>query len=263
MTPPRKLRFVISCEHGGNNVPQQYAALFQSAGAKAWLKSHRAYDPGARAATQQIAAYLSERELLYEEPVVATTTRLLVDINRSIDNPSVWSKFTVGLPESTREDILREFYEPHRAAVRDLVDRVIAKNEVAIHLSIHSFTPRIRGQWRPLEIGLLFDPQRSDEAVYCQQWAANFASDPVIGQRIRLRSNEPYAGTDDGLTTTLRRSHAAEAYLGIEIEINNRFYRRSPGHQVELVAQLCQGMPRQLAARGIHGAIEDLDGLVG
>lgn len=252
MSSPRQFRFVISCEHGGNEVPQQYASLFESAGARAWLNSHRGHDPGALAATRQIAAYLSERNLLFTDPVVATTTRLLVDLNRSTDNPSLWSKFTSGLPESMRAEILREFYEPYRVAVRDLVDQVISNNTLAIHLSVHSFTPRIRGHWRPLEIGLLFDPQRSSEANYCQQWAANFAAESVMPQQIRLRSNEPYAGTDDGLTTSLRRHYNADAYCGIEIEINNRFHRRSPAHQAALVAKLCDAIPVNESIRPVN-----------
>lgn len=243
MSSPQQFRCVISCEHGGNDVPSQFATLFESAGAKAWLNSHRGHDPGALAATQQIASYLRGRNLLFSAPVVATTTRLLVDINRSTDNPSLWSKFTSSLSESKRADLLREFYEPHRQSVRSLVDQVVARGEIAIHLSVHSFTPRIRGYWRPLEIGLLFDPQRWREANYCQQWSANFDSAPRTSQQIRLRSNEPYAGTDDGLTTSLRRGFTADAYCGIEIEINNRFYRRSPDHQTDLVARLCEAMP--------------------
>lgn len=245
MSTPCKLRFVISCEHGGNDVPPQYAPLFQSPGARAWLRSHRGHDPGALAATQQFAAYLHERNLLFSDPVIATTTRLLVDINRSTDNPSLWSKFTSGLPQPIHDTILNEFYEPHRRAVRDLVDKVVADNLVAIHLSVHSFTPRIRGHWRPLEIGLLFDPQRPREAIYCQQWAANFNAEPRTSKQIRIRSNEPYAGIDDGLTTSLRRDYDADAYCGIEIEINNRFHRRSPGHHADLVAKLCEAMPLQ------------------
>ncbi len=250
MNSKRALRFILSCEHGGNDVPQQYAGLFDSPGGRASLNSHRGYDPGAWAATRQIADYLSDRDLLFSDPVVATTTRLLVDLNRSTDNPSVWSKFTSDLPRSTRSEILQEFYQPHRQAVERLVERVVANNEIAIHLSVHSFTPRMRGQWRPLEMGLLFDPQRSSETAYCQVWSAKFAERMATTPRIRLRSNEPYAGTDDGLTTHLRRIFPDDVYCGIEIEINNRFHRRSPERQASIVARLCDAIPLDGALLG-------------
>ncbi len=243
MRSKRRFRFVISCEHGGNEVPQQYASLFASPGANGWLNSHRGYDPGALSATQQLATYLDAQDRLFDDPVIATATRLLVDLNRSTDNPSVWSKFTSGEPQSVRDQILTEFYEPHRQTVHGHIARVVAAGDVAIHLSVHTFTPKIRGAWRPLEIGLLFDPRRSLESALCQRWSTAFAAGALEFPRMRLRCNEPYAGTDDGLTTHLRRIFPADAYCGIEIEINNRFYRKSPAHQANLVARLCTALP--------------------
>jgi hypothetical protein len=38
-----------------------------------------------------------------------------------------------------------------------------------------------------------------------------------------LRSNYPYQGRSDGLTSQLRKRHPDAVYVGIEIEVNQRF----------------------------------------
>ncbi len=55
--------------------------------------------------------------------------------------------------------------------------------------------------------------------------------------------NEPYAGADDGLTTSLRGRFAPRQYLGIEIEINNRFFKQSLKRQEDVVAAVIQAAP--------------------
>lgn len=40
---------------------------------------------------------------------------------------------------------------------------------------------------------------------------------------LRLRRNHPYRGRGDGLTAWLRQHHPDAAYVGIELELNQRF----------------------------------------
>jgi hypothetical protein len=40
---------------------------------------------------------------------------------------------------------------------------------------------------------------------------------------MKVRFNYPYKGTSDGLTTTLRKKFGPQ-YVGIEIEINQKFF---------------------------------------
>jgi len=53
MTHPRRNLLLLSCEHGGNEVPPGYAALFL--GQASLLDSHRGWDPGALELGQQMA----------------------------------------------------------------------------------------------------------------------------------------------------------------------------------------------------------------
>ena len=63
---------IITCEHGGNEVPAVYAPLFT--GHEALLQTHRGWDAGALTLAQQLAT-------AFDAPLfAATTTRLLIDL---------------------------------------------------------------------------------------------------------------------------------------------------------------------------------------
>ena len=205
---------VLSCEHGGNRIPAPYRALF--AGASALLRSHRGYDPGAlRMARDFAAAFAAPLQ-------AAVTSRLLIDLNRSVGHPRLYSEFTRPLPAAQRRQILQQHYLPYRTALEARIGAACARGLRVLHLSCHSFTPELDGQVRRADIGLLYDPARPAEAGLCRAWRT------ALGQRdpaLVVRMNYPYAGNADGLTTHLRRVLPAQAYLGIELEINQKLVR--------------------------------------
>ncbi|WP_182871162.1 N-formylglutamate amidohydrolase [Rhodopirellula sp. JC639] len=226
--------FVVTCEHGGNQVPPEFADAFDRRDAKAWLASHRGYDPGALAAATQLA----DR---FGVPLISsTTTRLLVDLNRSLDHEALFSKFTRDLPETRKQAILDQHYHPYRDAVRSTIDAIVGRGQTAIHVSVHTFTPRIAGVWRPIDIGLLFDPDADGEAEYCRVWQQCLIKRHPWR---RIVMNQPYAGIDDGLTTALRKRFDPKRYYGIEIEINHRFVKQFPDRQRKVVDELIGCVP--------------------
>lgn len=224
-----RFRYVVSCEHGGNDVPEPYADLFQSKQAVQWLASHRGYDPGSLPAARQFA------ESLKTVLNFSTTTRLLVDLNRSFDNPTLFSKFSQHLPDAKRDQLLQQYYYPYRETVTGQVESIVQDDNVAVHLSIHTFTPTYHGQRRAFDVGLLYDPASALETQLCRRWMTALSkSEPLL----RVRMNEPYAGTEDGLTTALRHRFPATNYAGIEVEINHRIFKQSDIKQAELVKRL-------------------------
>ena len=68
-----RMKLVLTCEHGGNQVPQAYRHLFR--GAQDMLNSHRGWDPGA---LDLYEALLPQADAGWS----ATVTRLLVELNR-------------------------------------------------------------------------------------------------------------------------------------------------------------------------------------
>ena len=89
-----------------------------------------------------------------------------------------------------------------------------------IHLGIHSFTPILNNVVRNADVGILYDPARPWEA----QVATSIIEEiQARAPELRIRRNYPYLGKSDGLTTSLRKKFGP-AYVGIEIEINQKLF---------------------------------------
>ena len=203
---------VVSCEHGGNEVPPAYAALF--AGHAALLDSHRGWDPGALQLARQIAE-------AFGAPLYAsTTTRLLIDLNRSPGHRQLYSEVTRALTRAQRLATNAQHYRPHRDAVEGEVGRRVEGGQRVIHVASHSFTPALNGVVRRADVAWLYDPRRAAEAALSRRWMAACAQ---RAPGLRLRRNYPYQGRGDGLTALLRKDFADGVYVGIELEVNQRF----------------------------------------
>lgn len=199
---------VLSCEHGGNEVPPAYASLFK--GADDVLASHRGWDIGALGVAQRMACVTSW-------PLVACTfTRLLVEPNRSPDSGQIFGRYTQRLDDAAKAAIKREYYDRHRGSVERLLGDAVAAGRRVLHVGVHSCTDDLDGRVRELEVSLLFDPDRESELAVCRAWNTELA---MLEPTWRLPFNEPYKGTDDGLTTWLRGKFPGEVYAGVEVEV--------------------------------------------
>jgi predicted N-formylglutamate amidohydrolase len=205
---------VVTCEHGGNRIPSRYRDLF--AGHEAVLKTHRGYDPGALALARELAQRLAA------PCFVSTTSRLLIDLNRSLRHPKLYSEATRNAPLTVRREIRDVHYLPYRAEVEAHVADAVGRGLRVLHVSSHSFTPVLDGVVRNADVGLLYDPRRPGETALCHRWQdALEAHMPGL----KVRRNYPYTGRSDGFTAYLRRRFDAGDYLGVELEINQQDLR--------------------------------------
>lgn len=149
--------------------------------------------------------------------VTSTISRLVVDLNRSIGHPQLFSAATRGAPATARDAIVAQHYRPYRAQVERLVRQSLSRGRRVIHISSHSFTPELDGKVRRADVGLLYDPGRHGEAELCARWKSSLAA---FAPELRVRRNYPYAGKGDGLTSCLRLLFPHGAYIGIELEVN-------------------------------------------
>jgi predicted N-formylglutamate amidohydrolase len=202
---------LLTCEHGGARVPARYRALFRSRAARQALRTHRGSDHGAL--TLALALRRSLEAPLYESRV----TRLLVDLNRSLGHPQLFSEFSKGLDPAERSALLARHYFPHREAVESWIDGQVSRGRQVVHVGVHSFTPRVDGRTRIADLGLLYDPRRAAEAQLCRDWKAALQT---LDATLRVRRNYPFLGKADGFVTHLRGIFGPRTYLGIELEVN-------------------------------------------
>ena len=200
---------LLTCEHGGNEVPPEYQHLFEDA--DHILETHRGYDVGILPFAHALSSAL-------EAPLhTATVTRLLVELNRSPGHPQLFSRFSRGLNAQQREQVLREHYFPHRQKVESAVAEMAGRGRL-LHITVHSFTPLWKGEARRGDITFLYDYRRQPEKELCARWQSS------LSQRTGclVRRNYPYRGHTDGLTTHFRKSFCSESYLGVTLELNQR-----------------------------------------
>jgi predicted N-formylglutamate amidohydrolase len=208
------MKIIISCEHGGNNIPQNFKKYFSQS--RKILQTHAGLDIGALS----LAKKISKKANYF---ISSTVSRLLIDLNRSLHHPKLFSDYTKNLAPSIKENILSRYYLPYRKKLISKIKNYSQKNQV-IHLSVHSFTPTFNNVTRTAEIGLLFDPRRDGEKKFCTIWKKNLRQ---MFPEFRIRCNYPYLGTADGFTTLLRTLFNKKQYLGIELELNQALFKRS------------------------------------
>ena len=225
-------KVVVTCEHGGNAIPSRYRLLFHNH--LGLLTTHRGYDIGALPLATALAKKVGDAFYF------SRVSRLLVELNRSLHNPVLFSEITGTLPPEERQELLREYYFPYREAVEKKIRDFIQTGHQVVQVAVHTFTPVLEGVERQADIGLLFDPARKGEREFCERWRQILQR---ANDRLMVRMNYPYLGVDDGFTTYLRTRFAPEAYAGIELEVNQKFFQntgkvRQPEVEKALVSSL-------------------------
>ncbi|MCL9683244.1 N-formylglutamate amidohydrolase [Legionella maioricensis] len=205
----KKIALVVSCEHAVDSIPTPYQSLFVPF--KDLLASHRGIDFGALTIAEHLAKQVSC------DFIQATTTRLLVDCNKSMSHPRCFSEVTRSLPPEEKQKILNLYYWPYRQQVMASIKKHIEQGSQVWHLSIHSFTPVLHDIVRNADIGFLYDPQRPPEKTLARQWKKEIQKHPP---EYKIRMNYPYKGVSDGFTSMMRKIYPSEAYVGIEVESN-------------------------------------------
>lgn len=197
---------LLLCDHASNRLPPNYGTLGL---APADLERHIAYDIGAADMTRRLAAQL-------EAPALLTCfSRLLIDVNRGADDPTLVMRLSDGriIPGNATIDAdeiaaRRQLYwQPYRDAIGQTIDAMSARGPVPALVSIHSFTPVWRGNRRPWEIAALWD---ADARLPQPLMAALMEAGFTVGD------NEPYDGALHGDTLYGQATQRGLAHVLIE-----------------------------------------------
>src|SRR5271167_1990307 len=185
---------LIICDHASNAIPPGYETLGLPREA---LDRHIAYDIGAAEVTRALAAQLGA------PAVLSTYSRLVIDPNRGLDDPTLVMRYSDGaiVPGNAYIDAAEiarramRFWAPYRQQIAATVDAMMATGEPPALISIHSFTPVLRSLARPWKICVLWDcdariPKPLIEAMLAEP---DLRADEV-------GDNEPYDGALAGDT---------------------------------------------------------------
>lgn len=201
-------RLLLLCDHASNVLPSSYGTLGLGA---ADMQRHIAYDIGAAALTRGLAARLGVPAIL------SWYSRLLIDLNRGSDDPTLIMRLSDGsvvpgnalIDAAEREQRIRRYHEPYHNAVSRLLDAAKRDGASPALLSVHSFTPVWRGIPRPWHAGVMSaSDRRLAEPLLLGLRAAG---DVVVGD------NEPYSGALKN--DTLRRHGAGRGLASAGLEV--------------------------------------------
>lgn len=192
---------VILCDHARNTVPAKYRQLGLPEGE---FERHIAYDIGAEALTLSLAHRLGV------PAVCAHFSRLLIDPNRGVDDPTLIMKISDGalvagnleVDAKERQHRINAYYQPYHDAIGRLVGQARAQSGDLMILSVHSFTPFWKGVPRPWHVGVLWEEEDSFARPLIN--ALSRDASLVVGE------NEPYSGGVEGETV---EKHARRAKI--------------------------------------------------
>lgn len=175
--------WLVTCDHATNTVPDVVGGGTLGL-PDADMGRHIAYDVGG------LGVSLALGELL-DAPVIASNfSRLVIDPNRGEDDPTLLMKLYDGtiIPANRHADaseIERRLDLCHRP-YHDALAGLAAREGTAI-LSVHSFTPQLRGKpMRPWEIGILY----ANDARLAAPLIERLRQEPDL----TVGDNEPYSG---------------------------------------------------------------------
>lgn len=176
---------VVVADHAGVAVP----ASLQRLGLEPVIfQQHIAVDLGSR----ELATVLAEQ--LGASLVLANYSRLVVDLNRHLDDPTAFIPESDGvlipgnqnLCMAQKERRAAAIYHPYHRAIDDLIDGFMAPGHIPVIVSVHSFTPVLGRRRRPWHVGVLWDK----DARIARPLLARLRQHPelIVG------ANEPYSG---------------------------------------------------------------------
>jgi predicted N-formylglutamate amidohydrolase len=184
VNPLGRAPVLVVCDHASRRIPAALDGLGLDGRA---LERHIASDIGAGAVAERLAA------LLDAPAVLAGYSRLVVDCNRGLDDPTAFlavsdGEFVPGnrgLTSEAKAARARQFFHPYHEAIERRLQGFYRRGIVPAFVAVHSFTPVFREFRRPWQIGILWD---KDPRIPVPLLAALRARGVVTGD------NEPYSG---------------------------------------------------------------------
>lgn len=221
---------LLVCDHASNRLPRRLGTLGLQ---PAQLQQHIAWDLGAAAVARGLAQALDASLIL------SGYSRLAIDVNRPLENPELIPRQSAGIPIPGNQRLNRTERYVRIATLFQSYHRAIARWLDLHHapapcmLSLHSFTPRLGGDWRPWDIGLCYG--RDTRLVERLRPILQQEKSLVVGD------NQPYAMKDIHDFTLPTHAETREIpYIMIEISQDRLQTSAQIATWIERLSRACE-----------------------
>ncbi len=111
-------------------------------------------------------ALMAECERRLDAPAVLSGfSRLAIDPNRALDDPTLIPQLSDGVVIPGNQDLspgdiqarIETFHRPYHEAIEHALEALAARGPAPAMVSMHSFTPVLKGVARPWHLGILWD----------------------------------------------------------------------------------------------------------
>ena len=200
---------LLVADHASRNIP----ASLQQLGLADWvMDKHVAWDIGSDKLVRCLA------DLLDAPAVLVGFSRLVIDPNRQLDDPTAIPVISDGiaipgnqdLNEAQRAQRVRNCFQPYHDAISHRLDRFAARGVTPALLSIHTCTPVFNQIVRPWHVGVMWD---KDPRI-----AVRLMANLAKAEGVCIGDNEPYSGRHPhDYTVDFHAEKRGLPYAGFEV----------------------------------------------
>ena len=218
LNPDGRMPGLIAVDHSGTRLPEFTGDLGIE---PAWRRSHHFYDLGVEALARAIAARLDITVVL------GTVSRLVIDLNRWIEDPRSIPRHVDGHPipgnaaldEEDRSARHEQVFYPYHQAIGDLWAAISGRHARPVFFALHTCTRVLNGERRPWDGGTIWH----EDGRLAQELLGHLGRDG----NLCLGDNVPYTGRN-GIYTIDRHTYGSGA-RACGFEVSNDLLRTRAG----------------------------------
>ena len=192
---------LISCENATCAVPEAYREIFR--GSEETLTSSEGWEPGSLNLAQGFA-------MRFRTPLVhGDVTRLIIDLEK--DGEERWSRFSLKLPEATRQKIVDRHERPYRTLLKQRIEGDLKRGMTVLHVMVHTHAAPDG------KVVVDARPGVGEAAAVATRWCQEM-------RKHEIDAAHPPSSGGDALAKDLASSFPQPSYLQLRLSVSQSFF---------------------------------------